>query len=472
MTDSSLRVGSVSLADLFTGTAKLNDSTVIKGQLTLPEYQRPYRWSANQVAELATDLDRHFKDSEGHDYYLGSLILHQDGEGFLNIIDGQQRITSMGMLSLLAGVTPLPKLAYSAPESQQHILANLAALRCHPPSLSWLTQNALMRINVTLVITDSEDDAYRFFETQNSGGVPLSGIDIAKAHHLRAIHTEQQDTYAKIWEAMGDLQPLVDVAMRGRFWQSIEWRELASRLRQPRYWRDQVVFELAQATGEEGKDLAYHLAVTVRGASALAHSSGNYDLRQPLEAGRNSIHYFQQFQDFLSRYCSKQLPEQAPPPWRELYYELVAKSDASDYLRKLYDAALIIYLSRFGDTALHEAGLWLFRAVYSLRLSNDKMVKENSVQRFVRETPLLDWIAYSYTHTQLVCKLRSLECKVSLENLDNKNGKKQRHIAAVCRVLDFWRAEIDITPELIAQRFDASLCKAIEQCLTPQNLSA
>ena len=43
------------------------------------------------------------------------------------------------------------------------------------------------QIEFTLVITQSEDDAYQFFETQNTGGVRLSGPDIIKAHHLRAI---------------------------------------------------------------------------------------------------------------------------------------------------------------------------------------------------------------------------------------------------------------------------------------------
>jgi DNA-binding transcriptional ArsR family regulator len=451
-----------------------SDDSMIEGRLTLPPYQRPYRWSTAQVAELAEDLDRHFKEAAGHDYYLGSLILHRSADGCLNIIDGQQRITSMGILGLLAKVKPLPQLGYAALESQQRIIGNIRALDQHPPPLTWLTRDALERINVTLVITDSEDDAYRFFETQNSGGVRLSGIDIAKSHHLRAIPVEQQDTYARIWETMGDLQPVVDVAMRGRFWQKLDWRVLASASRQPRPWRDQVVGELAQATSEEGTDLMYHLAVTAGIPSTDASAARRYDLRQPLDAGCNTVHYLEQFQNLLLRYCPKQLADQEREHciWRKLYVDLVAQSEASDHLRKLYDAALVSYLSRFGDTGLHEAGLWLFRAVYSLRLANDKMVKEASVQRFVHDTPLLDWIHHSYTHIQLVSRLRKLECKVSSENLDLLTGKKRKHITAVCRALGFWQTGITVTPALIVERFDSTLCQAIEQYLKLQDLSA
>ena len=459
---------------LFGGRSHVGGEDMLVGQLTLPPYQRPYRWSAAQVAELAGDLDRHFQTAAGYNYYLGSLILHRSADGCLNIIDGQQRITSMGILGLLADVRPLPQLGYAAPESQRRIVENLRALRQHLPPLRWLNQDTLKRINVTLVLTDSEDDAYRFFETQNSGGVRLSGIDIAKAHHLRAIASGQTDAYAKIWEMMGDLQPVVDAAMRGRFWQRLDWRNLASEARQPRPWRDQVVAELAQATSEEGEDLMYHLAITADAPSAVGRRAHHYDLRQPLDAGRNSIHYLQQFQDLLSRYCPKYLAEeeQTPRVWRTLYDQLVAQSGASDHLRKLYDAALVSYLSRFGDAALHEAGLWLFRAVYSLRLINDKMVREASVQSFVHDIPILDWISHSYTHAQLVSRLRKLECRVSPENLDKIAGKKRKHITSVCRVLDFWQTGVTLTPAFIAEHFDAALCKAIEQRLKLHGLSA
>jgi hypothetical protein len=462
-TGSSLRVASISLAGLFDGIAGTDPA--LQGRLTLPEYQRPYRWGAEQVAALADDLSRHFGEHTPHDYYLGSIILHRSADGCLNIIDGQQRITSIGILGLLAGVAPLPTLGYAAPESQQRIRANLAALRAQPLPLGWLTRDALAQISVTLVVTDSEDDAYRFFETQNSGGVRLSGIDIAKAHHLRAIDAQQQDAYARMWEDMGDLRPTVDAAMRGRFWQRLDWRDLASPERRPVDWRNQIVAELAQATGEDGHDLAYRRIVNEPGAPAPAAAGAPYDLRQPLDAGRNSIHYLKQFRDLLVRYCPKRLAAQDndAQSWRTLYYRLVAESEASDYLRKLYDAALALYLSRFGDTGLPEAGLWLFRAVYSLRLSNDKMVKEQSVQRFVHDTSLLDWIAHSYTHRQLIARLRRLECKVSAENLENQKGKKRVHIAAVCQVLQFWPSGTELAPKFIAEHFDAALCQAIER---------
>ncbi len=455
-----LAVASVSLHQLLSGQ-EISDTLgrPLRGRLRLPEYQRPYRWNSEQVAQLADDLARHRQLAVGHDYYLGSLILHLSEDGSLNIIDGQQRLTSVGIICLLAGVSPLPDLSYRAPESRQRIRNNLAELR----RKNLQPQLDLNQVNVTLVVTRNEDDAYRFFETQNSGGVRLSGIDIAKAHHLRAVDEAWQNDYARRWESLGDLEPVVDCVMRGRHWQSLDWRELASKQRQARDWRDQVVEELANGTGESGIDVAYQLAVDehVQQEWRGQPKPWRYDLRQPLQAGRNSINYLEQFRTLLSRYCPDQLSDEADAePWPRLYVELVAHSDASPFLRKLYDATLALYLSRFGDSSLEEAGLWLFRAVYSLRMSNEKMVRESSVQKFARENPLLDWLAHSYTHAQVISRLRGFSYQTRPENLDTPSGKKRRHVEAVCHALQF---QVATTPEQIVEQFDSQLCRAIEQ---------
>jgi hypothetical protein len=461
-----LAVASVSLDQLFS-SQDIKDSLghSLTGRLRLPEYQRPYRWSSAQVIELARDLIAHRRTAPGHDYYLGSLILHQSDDGWLNIIDGQQRLTSIGILCLLGGVTQLPDLSYSAPESCQRIRTNLAELR----QINLQPQVELREINVTLVVTRSEDDAYRFFETQNGGGVPLSGIDIVKAHHLRAIDGPLQNDYARRWEALGDLKSVVDCVMRGRHWQSLDWRELASTVREPRDFRDQVVTELATATGVNGTDLAYHLAIEERaqpeGAAQLKRS--RYDLRQPLEAGANSINYLAQFQALLTRYCPNEVVDEThPEAWPKLYVELVARSEASPFLRKLFDASLVAYLCRFGGSRVEEVGLWLYRVVYSLRLSNEKMVRETSVQKFAREHPLLDWIAQSFTHAHVIARLRRFNYDARAENLDASGGKKRRHVEAICRALQIWQLDADATPAQIVEKFDRALCDAIEQRFT------
>ena len=111
-----IAVTSVTAAQLFSGDVINVDKKPLNGfkaRLDLPEYQRPYKWSPSDVEVLIDDLKTYFTantesiDSQSkHDkplLYLGSVVLHQVTKGseiILNIIDGQQRITTLQLICM------------------------------------------------------------------------------------------------------------------------------------------------------------------------------------------------------------------------------------------------------------------------------------------------------------------------------------------------------------------------------------
>ena len=65
-------------------------------KFVIPEYQRPYEWDQEQVDTLFDDLWE-FSSSEkdeSEDYFLGCIVFFEN-EGEYEIIDGQQRLTSL-----------------------------------------------------------------------------------------------------------------------------------------------------------------------------------------------------------------------------------------------------------------------------------------------------------------------------------------------------------------------------------------
>ena len=179
-----LEVASCSLKELLLAETTPIKNSTISGVLAIPEYQRPYVWGEKEILRLLRDISLHQCNA---DYYLGSLILHRIG-GKLNIIDGQQRITTLLIMQQFQQQQLCMDIVYEAPVSIARIEKNIEILRRKIASDEiTLKQIDLDRINVTLVVTDSEDLAYTFFETQNTGGKRLSGPDIIKSHHLRAI---------------------------------------------------------------------------------------------------------------------------------------------------------------------------------------------------------------------------------------------------------------------------------------------
>ena len=64
----------------------------------IPLYQRPYRWEVDKCETLWNDILESFRDSEGKEYFLGSIIVHSSDDIKFEVIDGQQRITTLTML--------------------------------------------------------------------------------------------------------------------------------------------------------------------------------------------------------------------------------------------------------------------------------------------------------------------------------------------------------------------------------------
>jgi len=451
-----IAVASTSLAELFRGKSIVtSDRGHVRGRLHIPEYQRPYRWGVDQLQRLTSDLSQFFDAAvqKQCNFYLGTIVLHQN-DGKLNIIDGQQRLTSLLLLAHCLGRCDLVDcLKFSAPESQQQIQANLR----------WLQQQTcpvidFARVNVTLVVTRSEDDAYRFFETMNTGGVRLNGPQIIKAHHLRAVAVQEQDRYAKEWESMDDLDGLVDMVMKVRYWEKLRWRELSSYRNKSRV-RDEIVLELAELAGTADGDVAYVHAVVVHSNDVRPPrlTKAGYAMRQPLDAGSNSIHYLQYLHG-LRAHLKKAPGLQA---FQDAYKALVVEARGSDYLKKLYDSTLLFYASRFGTENLYEAGLWLFRSVYSPRLTNEKMVRESTVQSFACNTPILDWIGASFNHRQLMQFLQNHHYDVDEHNLA-ANTVKGKFIISV---KDWFGLDLPADDVSLAKAYDAALQEAIKQAV-------
>ena len=89
----------------------------------IPEYQRPYAWTEEQVETLFEDLWGFTTISGGAEressYFLGSVVSYENENGEQEIIDGQQRITSLFLL-LRAIYTKL----VATPESERTAEAN------------------------------------------------------------------------------------------------------------------------------------------------------------------------------------------------------------------------------------------------------------------------------------------------------------------------------------------------------------
>jgi len=63
----------------------------------IPDYQRPYDWGDEEIEQLWDDIYSAFESNDEY-YFLGPVILAQTENGELEVVDGQQRLTTLTIL--------------------------------------------------------------------------------------------------------------------------------------------------------------------------------------------------------------------------------------------------------------------------------------------------------------------------------------------------------------------------------------
>jgi len=93
------------------GAASLKSILFESKGITVPWYQRSYKWERKQIEDVFDDVLLFFGQNEGQSAFLGSIVFCPGITGDDEIVDGQQRVTTLCMMvavaaSRLAGHTP------------------------------------------------------------------------------------------------------------------------------------------------------------------------------------------------------------------------------------------------------------------------------------------------------------------------------------------------------------------------------
>jgi hypothetical protein len=74
-------------------------SELMGQKFTIPHYQRGYRWEEQEVTELLDDLWAFQKDKDSGDFYcLQPVVLRKKEQGNYDVLDGQQRLTTLYLI--------------------------------------------------------------------------------------------------------------------------------------------------------------------------------------------------------------------------------------------------------------------------------------------------------------------------------------------------------------------------------------
>lgn len=188
-------------------TMSLEDLFNIK--LTIPDYQRIYCWTDDNIKTLWNNLE---EMPDGLDYHLGAIILQHQDDGY-DIIDGQQRLVTLTLILRALGYKgsmPLLLQKFKSHEAWDNIANAKYVIQeikgWDADENNKILQKILSYLTFSVLILKSNnlDLAYTFFSNQNSRGVRLSDYDILKAHHLRFLisNDSQAEHLARRWNTI------------------------------------------------------------------------------------------------------------------------------------------------------------------------------------------------------------------------------------------------------------------------------
>ena len=223
----------------------------------IPMYQRPYSWEEEQVSALLDDLLKAKERDDKSPYFLGSIVLvKNEGNPQSDVIDGQQRLTTIAMLfcvlrelaegniknsldsrvretgdilegtkdrfrvnlrerdrkffqekvqesGALAQFLEMDKANFS--DSQERIYENAKHLYREMSELDEKERTDFaiyvgQQCYLVVVATSDVSSAYRIFSVMNDRGLDLSPTDILKADLIGKIADNEQQTYGDKWE--------------------------------------------------------------------------------------------------------------------------------------------------------------------------------------------------------------------------------------------------------------------------------
>jgi uncharacterized protein with ParB-like and HNH nuclease domain len=393
---------------------------LLSKKLAIPEYQRPYVWSKIEIEKLLFQFSEHInREDEKPNFYLGSIVLHKNGNEY-NIIDGQQRITTMQILQLIKNKQTF-EITYDHPITQKHIKDNYSFFKDKEFKLINFES-----INVTIVITESEDMAYNFFETLNTGGKRLGGTDILKAHHLRCIkENDERNSYALKWEKkQKNLETVNRILSKIRRMDYLKRNQfIPDKFTGDNKWKSILTEDFAEKAKKDNRDIGYSFVEIEENTHTI--TADKYAIRQPLNEGYNYINYLLNFTDDYNFLFT--IPEDKKDKYSNFNREIINHIDGTVDLRSYYQLTMLCFVDRFGRKNVLEFSLYLFRFIYSLRLSEQSRIYEATVRNFIADTLILERILNSFTYEEILNYIKNYK----FQTTKDVSGVKQRFLNRV-----------------------------------------
>lgn len=195
-----------------------------KCKYIIPIYQRNYAWGDDEISSLLQDIKNACEKNKEQDknYYIGSLVVCRRENGDFEVIDGQQRLTTLTLIMHHLGKLGFKNVFFEHRDESEKALSNLNSEKLPSNFLQaleiinkgiyvWgdnktnITRYLLEKVEIIRTEVPEGTDLNHYFEVMNTRGEQLEKHEVLKARLMDMLPENEQSLFAKIWDACSDM---------------------------------------------------------------------------------------------------------------------------------------------------------------------------------------------------------------------------------------------------------------------------
>lgn len=242
MARNNLPLREVSIDDLFLSGEKC--------AFEIPIYQRNYAWEKDEIATLIQDVYDAYKKAPQKVYFIGTLVSYHRGDGIFEVIDGQQRLTTIRLILGAFHVVPQNQLTYRARKKSDDTLKSIPKFNVDEKDRGIengfkYTEDSINEIvpgddrngfenyfrnHVHMIHyrVPKDIDLNHYFEVMNSRGEQLEKHEIVKANLMELLDSdEERILFNRIWECCSEMSIYVQQNISGLKAEDVFGKELS-----------------------------------------------------------------------------------------------------------------------------------------------------------------------------------------------------------------------------------------------------
>lgn len=217
MKTKTLPLKEMSIAEIYNGD---------KSTYEVPIYQRNYAWEKDEISALIQDVYDAYTANK-QTYFIGTLVSFHKGDQVYEVIDGQQRLTTINLVLGALGISLQNKLTFRARKKSNDTIQSVPDLKIDELDYGIVNgykyaMDAMDEIvpkackdgfktyfqnNVHLIHyqVPKDIDLNHYFEIMNSRGEQLERHEIIKARLLEKLNNDDKAKFNRLWEYCSEM---------------------------------------------------------------------------------------------------------------------------------------------------------------------------------------------------------------------------------------------------------------------------